>query len=84
MTEPNHLEPPELLARSSSGKLPYAMQESLHWIAGICGVTEGVATRRMQTQLFLRKRTIKTIVMWSRMTPTGTQDTTDNRLLVQD
>jgi hypothetical protein len=33
MTKPEHLEPPELLTRSSSGKLPYATQESLHWVA---------------------------------------------------
>ena len=34
MTKPKPLEPPPaLLMRSSSGKLPYATQESLHWVA---------------------------------------------------
>jgi hypothetical protein len=52
MTKPEHLETPALLTRSSSGKLPYATQESLHRVAAICGGTEGVDARRKPTHLF--------------------------------
>ena len=41
MTKPEHLEPPTLLTRGSSGKLPYATQESLHWVAANLGRFRG-------------------------------------------